>query len=77
MGGTRNKQDTEEVKGLIVTIHRLDEQNARLRGALESIGRNTCGREPLAAAYARGVLAEVERANVFPTDGLGDEEPVK
>ncbi len=28
------------------------------RAALESIGRNTCGREPLAAAYARGVLEE-------------------
>jgi hypothetical protein len=31
---------------------------ARYRRALESIGKNTCGREPLAAAYARGVLAE-------------------
>ena len=66
MGGTWTKQDTEEVKGLIVTIHRLDAQNATLRGALESIGRNTCGREPLAAAYARGVLTKVDRANVFP-----------
>lgn len=27
--------------------------------ALESIGQNTCGLEPLAAAYARGVLAEL------------------
>ena len=27
--------------------------------ALESIGKNTCGREPLAAAYARGVLEEL------------------
>jgi hypothetical protein len=27
--------------------------------ALGSIGKNTCGREPLAAAYARGVLEEL------------------
>jgi hypothetical protein len=30
-----------------------------LRRALASIGKNTCGHEPLAAAYARGVLAEM------------------
>jgi len=31
----------------------------QMRGALEAIGKNTCGREPLAAAYARGVLEEL------------------
>ena len=29
-----------------------------LAGALRSIGKNVCGREALAAAYARGVLEE-------------------
>jgi len=43
---------------------RLDEANQRGRAeaalrALESIGKNTCGREPLAAAYARGMLSEL------------------
>jgi hypothetical protein len=36
----------------------IDEVEA-MRGALESIGKNTCEREPLAAAFARGVLEEI------------------
>ena len=36
-------------------IHEVEE----MRGALESIGKNTCGCEPLAAAFARGVLVEL------------------
>ncbi len=39
---------------------------ARLAKALASIGRNTCGREPLAAAYARGVLAELAEEDERP-----------
>lgn len=31
-----------------------------MHSALKSIGKNTCGREPLAAAYARGVLEELD-----------------
>jgi hypothetical protein len=30
-----------------------------LERALRSIGKNTCGCEPLAAAFARGILAEL------------------
>ena len=33
-----------------------------LRKALESIGKNVSGCEPLAAAYARGVLEELRNA---------------
>ena len=32
-----------------------------MRGALSAIGQNTSGCEPLAAAYARGVLEELEK----------------
>lgn len=43
-----------------VEIKQLRARNVAMRKALLSIGRNTCGREPLAAAYARGVLSELE-----------------
>jgi hypothetical protein len=44
---------------------RVDEAFQRGRAdtmshALASIGKNTSGREPLAAAYARGVLEELD-----------------
>lgn len=37
----------------------LQHERTEMRLALEAIGKNTCGREPLAAAYARGVLSEL------------------
>jgi hypothetical protein len=60
MGGTRSKEDSDEVRGLQASVHRLDAERERYRLALVSIGKNACGREPLAAAYARGVLAETK-----------------
>ena len=39
-------------------IRALEAQNEVFRDALRSIGKNTCGVEPLAAAYARGILEE-------------------
>jgi hypothetical protein len=44
---------------------RVDEAHQRgraetFRDALIEIGKNTCGREALAAAYASGVIAETE-----------------
>ncbi|MFI5299226.1 MAG: hypothetical protein ACHREM_14105 [Polyangiales bacterium] len=41
-------------------VERLGKQAATMRHSLESIGRNVCGREPLAAAYARGILQELK-----------------
>jgi len=42
-----------------VLVADMIDEVEQMRGALEAIGKNTCGREPLAAAYARGVLEEL------------------
>jgi hypothetical protein len=47
------------VKEMRKYLSELRAENAHLRRALVSIGKNTCGHEPLAAAYARGVLSEL------------------
>lgn len=43
-------------------VRLLKSQLVIAKGALENIGKNTCGREPLAAAYARGILSEMAEA---------------
>lgn len=47
------------VKEMRKHLSEMRAENAQLRRALMSIGKNTCGHEPLAAAYARGVLSEL------------------
>lgn len=47
--------DREALQALVIAYGRRGD-------ALRAIGKNTCGCEPLAAAYARGVLAEENEA---------------
>jgi hypothetical protein len=53
---------TGNVPAAMAVLEQAVKEHAEMAHALESIGRNTSGREPLAAAYARGVLEELDNA---------------
>ena len=65
LGRARELNDREPPENLIrsgcarVMVSELIDEVEAMRAALESIGKNMCGREPMAAAYARGVLVEL------------------
>ena len=64
LGGARELNDRDPPGNLIrsgcarVLVADLIDDVEAMRDALESIAKNASGREPLAAAFARGVLDE-------------------
>ena len=66
---TGKQGDTSVTRAISIELYA---ECKRLKAALASIGKNTCGREPLAAAYARGILSESPEPVSF---GIGKESP--